>query len=779
MHIPRTVITAVVFASALCVSESVAQQTRAVDGIVRSVADTTPLAGARVRVLESGSQTETNAGGRFVLTSLPVTTIHLVFERIGVLTDTIEVAPDANSIAVFLQPQAVRVSTLVAEGAMLAMPARMRFEVLAQPSTISLDPIDLENAPMLLEPDVGRVAQLLPGTVAKNDYSIGLNVRGGESDQNLIRLDGVSVLNPFHLGGLFSTFDVSAVERVDLITGGFPARYGGRLSSVMDVELRRGSRSRIGIHGAVSPLASRVLADGPIGGTGATFLVGGRRTYADAVAKAFSNNAFAYYFADGYAKLTVPTGRGSISATGYWGRDALDLPWVDSEPGRDAVDFAFSWGNRLAGLTWLQPIGAAVLESHVDISEFSARFGLVPGQFTARNSVHQITARSALAFNLGAANEVQLGAGMEDYRIGYESSNASLSIEVPDGVWVEGERVPYDFGDVVLTDPGLDLEYRPRVWFAYFDDNWRPVSALILRLGMRVERVDGGAQLTSISPRIGAKAFVTRDLALTGSVGRYYQPIRSIRDQEIPITLFDFWIGADELTPVAQSDQVVLGFERWIEDDVSLVVEGYAKTYDDLPLRNHEDDPGVRGDEFLIATGSAWGCDILLRRHRGLIRGWVAYSYARVLREVGSESFPPAHDRRHTLNVVLQTPGPLRSAMSVRWGYGSGLPYTGIVGQWPHREYNAELNIFERPRVEGISTTINGERYPHYSRLDVGFHWEFGLLGGSLQPYVNIVNVLNRKNVFAYIFDYDDVPPTRSGWSQLPILPTVGVEFSW
>jgi hypothetical protein len=779
MYRPRTVITTLAFASVLFASESVAQQIRAVDGVVRSVADTTLLAGVRVRVLEMPSQTDTDGNGRFVLTKLPAATIHLVFERIGVLADTIAVAPGTHSISVFLQPLAVRVSTLVAEGAMLAMPARMRFEVLAQPSTISLDPIDLENAPMLLEPDVGRIAQLLPGTVAKNDYSIGLNVRGGESDQNLIRLDGVSVLNPFHLGGLFSTFDVSAVERVDLITGGFPARYGGRLSSVMDVELRRGSRSRVALHGAVSPLASRVLVDGPIGGTGATFMIGGRRTYADALAKAFAANAFAYYFADGFAKLTVPTGRGSISATGYWGRDALDLPWVDSEPGRDAVDFAFSWGNRLAGLTWLQPIGATVLESHVDISEFSTRFGLVPSQFTARNSVHQVTARSALAFNLAAQNDVQLGAGIEDYRIGYESSNASLSIEVPDGVLVDGERVPYDFGDVVLTDPGLDLEYRPRVWFAYLDDHWRPVSPLILRLGLRVEHVDGGAGLTGISPRVGVKAFVTNDFALTGSVGRYYQPIRSIRDQEIPITLFDFWIGADELTPVARSDQVVLGFEQWFEHDVSLVLEGYAKTFDDLPLRNHEDDPGVRGDEFLIATGSAWGCDLLLRKHRGLIRGWIAYSYARVLREVGSESFPPAHDRRHTVNVVLQAPGPLGSAMSVRWGYGSGLPYTGIVGQWSHQEYNAELHFFERPRPEGISTTINGERYPHYSRLDVGFHWEFAWLGGSWQPYVNIVNVYNRKNVFAYIFDYDDVPPPRSGWSQLPILPTVGVEFSW
>ncbi len=776
MRRPGTVILALAFALALNARESVAQQIRAVDGIVSSVADTTPLAGVRVRALETASQTETNADGRFALANLPMTAIHLVFERIGVMTDTVEVAPGTYSVSVFLQPQAVRVSPLVAQG---AMPARQRFEALAQTSTTSLDPIDLENAPMPLEPDVGRVAQLLPGTVAKNDYSVGINVRGGESDQNLIRLDGITVFNPFHLGGLFSTFDVSSVERVDLITGGFPARYGGRLSSVMDVELRRGSRTQVGLHGAVSPLATRVLVDGPISGTGATFLIGGRRTYADALAEAFWNNPLDYYFADGLAKLTVPVGSGRISATGYWGRDALDLPWVDSEPGRDGVDFAYSWGNRLAGLTWLQPIGAAALESHFDISEFSARFGLVPGQFNALNSVHQVAARTALAFPLAEQNDVQLGAGIEDYRIGYESSNASLSVEVPDGVWVDGQRIPYDFGEVVLSSPGLNLKYRPRIWFAYLDDHWRPVSPLILRLGLRVEHLDGGAGFTGLSPRLGVKAFVTNDLALTGSVGRYHQPIHSIRDQEIPITVFDFWIGADDLTPVARSDQVVLGFERWFGHDVSLGLEAYAKTYDNLPLRNYEDDPRAPGDEFLIATGSAWGFDLLVRRHRGTVRGWIAYSYATVTREVGDESFPPAHDRRHTVNIVLQAPGPLGSAMNVRWGYGSGLPYTGIVGQWVHREYNAELHLFERPREEGVGTTINGERYPHYSRLDVGFRWQFAWLNGLWQPYVNIVNVYNRRNVFAYTFDYGAVPPTRSGWSQLPFFPTVGVEFSW
>lgn len=766
---------------ALCVAPlvpvpTVAQQTRTVEGTVRSAGDQSPLAGVRVLVLETGSRTDTDADGRFTFHRVPAITVRLVFERLGIVSDTITVEPGVRSISVGLHSQPVLVSPLVAEG---ALPARQRFETLAQTSTVSLDPIDITNAPTLLEPDVARVAQLLPGTVAKNDYSVGINVRGGETDQNLIRLDGITVFNPFHLGGLFSTFDASAVERVDLITGGFPAGYGGRLSSVLDVGLRRGDPSNLGVHGAISLLASRLLLDGPVGNTGATFMVGGRRTYADVVASAFADNPIGYYFGDAVAKVTVPVGHGRLAATGYWGRDALDLPWVDPEPGRDGVDLLFSWGNRLAGITWNQPVGAVEFVHHVDVSAFHTRFGLVPHRLDARNTVRQLTASTALAFRVADVNDVRIGVGIEDARITYAYANADLNLELPDGVTVNGHRVPYDFGDAVLANQALDLAYRPRTWFAYLDDQWRPFSGLLLRPGVRVEHVAGGADFTGVSPRVAARAFVTDDIALTGSVGRYYQALHSIRDQEIPINLFDFWIGADETTPVARSDHLVLGVERWFGRDLSVNLEGYVKTFDDIPIRNIEDDPRVRGDEFSIATGDAWGIDLLLRRHRGTVRGWVAYSYVKTTREADGVTFPPAHDRRHTVNVVVEAPGPFGGSLSVHWGYGSGLPYTGIVGEWTHREYNAELDLFELGSEEVVSTAINGDRYPHYSRLDIALRWRIEMLGGLWEPYVNVVNLYNRRNVFAYQFDYASVPPTRSGWTQLPILPTIGVEFQW
>jgi len=117
--------------------------------------------------------------------------------------------------------------------------------------------------------------------------------------------------------------------------------------------------------------------------------------------------------------------------------------------------------------------------------------------------------------------------------------------------------------------------------------------------------------------------------------------------------------------------------------------------------------------------------------------------------------------------------------MSVRFGYGSPLPYTGIVGQWLHRNYNAELHTFDYSERESVSTELNGERFPPYARLDIGFRWTTYTLGGELRPFFNIVNVFNRSNVWVYAFDFDRSPATRSGISQLPFFPTIGVEFTF
>jgi hypothetical protein len=732
------------------------QQLRDLRGTVRSAADSTPLSGVRVTLVTSPPRspaltTITAQDGGFQLRRIPTTGVRLALNRPDIAPDTLPIPDRVDTVTMFVRVVALTLQPVVVTGQETPL-ARARFESEAQPSIVALQPAEIQRTPGLLEPDVVRVVQLLPGTVAKNDYSIGYNVRGGESDQNLIQLDGIPIFNPSHLGGLFSTFDADAVSGTDFYTGGFPAEYPGRLSSVLDVDLRSGDPSRVDVSGAVSLLSSKVLVEGPVGP--ASWLVSARRTYLDAVVSAFTSDVLPYYFTDLLSKVTLPYGRrGSVSVTGYWGRDDLNLELVKASATRDAINLAFNWGNALVGVNWRQPLGArALLETRAGVSRFSTTLALLPSLAHFTNDANLVTAQTVLLPAPGATHDLQVGAGVEGYTMHYAVESDALETSL------------------------FRARYAPTVWSLFADDRWRAADWLLLRPGVRLERVTGAAK-TVASPRVSFRIFLSKNDAIQGSVGRYHQAIHSIWDQELPIAIYEFWIGADRYVPIGRADHVVLGYERWLARDLQLTVEGYRKTFANLVRPNPADDLRKVGDEFLTVDGNAWGVDVLLRKHSGPVNGWIAYSFTKDQRHSQGETYPPAHDRRHTLNIVAFLPGPLGSDLGVRLGYGSPLPYTGFVGEWDHRFYDAGDNRFSEYHTEPISATINGARYPPYARLDASFHWRFEKWGGEWEPYLQIANVWNRKNVFLYFFDYGESPPTRTGVSQIPFLPTFGVEF--
>ena len=737
------------------VAQPLAGQSRDIVGTVRAEEDDSALEGVSVQVSGFAGTAVTDANGFFAVGGLPGGEFSLVFSRLGLATDTLLVPIGTDSVEVFLETSAVELPGILVETSAAAR-ARARFEQSAQASAVTVDARDILRTPTFLEADVIRMIQLLPGTVAINDYTVGYHARGGEADQNLIQLDGVTIFNPSHLGGLFSTFDAQAVGDIEYLTGGFPSHYSGRLSSVLDVRARPGS-TEFGVMGQISLLSSKVLVEGSLPFGNSTFLVAGRRTYADQVIKWFTSSELPYYFGDGVAKLAfqLPTG-GTLTATGYIGRDVLDWTFGESGPDVEGVSLRVDWGNRLLGLNYDDRIFGKPLELGASVTEFSTTVGLFPDFARVDNDARLLTGKAALSLSPGRSHDVRVGGGIEDYRMRYDARSEALSASF------------------------LDLRYRPRVWSAFIDDQWRPNAWLMIRPGLRMEAVGGGADIVTYSPRVAIKAFVAEDFALTGSTGRYYQPIHSLRDHSSPWSFVDFWIGADSVTPVGRSEHLVLGFEQWFAPDLSLTVEGYRKTFDDILNNNVADDLSVRGDEFVTMTGHAYGLDVLLRKYSGDWNGWISYSFGQAMRQDPTQEFAPAHDRRHFLNLVVNGSGPLGSEMSVRWGYGSPLPYTEIVGQWEHRTYRVAANGFRDFEREPIADLqLNGRRYPHYSRLDVSFRWEKGLWGGVARPFLQFVNLYNRDNVFFYNFDFTEIPGTRETVPQLPFLPSFGVEFEF
>ena len=730
-----------------------AQDTRDIVGYVRTVEDSTVLPGVSVEVLGLPNVVSTDTAGFFALRGLPARDHQLVFRRMGVTPDTLLVALGTDSIDVYLVSLAVQLAPVITTA---EMPSRQRFEESAQASAVTIDAPTIQEMPAFIEADVIRTIQLLPGTIAINDYAVGYHARGGEADQNLIQLDGVTIFNPSHLGGLFSTFDAATVGEIDYLTGGFPAHYPGRLSSVLDVRTRPGS-TEWGVSGQISLLSTKLLLEGPLPGRNSSFLVAARRTYADKVIQWFTSNVLPYYFSDAIAKVSfmLPTG-GGLSVTGYIGKDVLRWEFAQADPEVEPLALNVDWGNRLLGLTYDELVFGKPFQFNASVTEFSTTVGFVPNIVQIDNDVRLLSANAQFWLTPGTKHDVRVGGGIEDY------------------------RMLYNFRSDALSTVYLDQTYRPRVWSAFVDDRWRPNRRLILRPGVRVEAIQGGADVTTVAPRLDAKVFLTDNFALTGSAGRYYQPIHSLRDHNSPWSFLDFWIGADSVTPVGRADHFVLGFERWFNPTLSLSVQGYHKTFTNILNYNIADDNKVQGDEFVIMDGYSWGVDVLLRKYVGNWNGWVSYSLGKSNRRDPVQEFAPAHDRRHLLNLIVNGPGPFGSRMSVRWGYGSPMPYTDILGEWSHREYVVGANGFNDSEDEPIADPrLNQVRYPHYSRLDISFRWEARAWGGILRPFIQFVNLYNRENIFIYIFDFTTSPGTRQGITQLPLIPSFGVEFEF
>jgi len=699
--------------------------------------------------------------------------------------DTSFIMHGGDTLAVTLRLRMIAQS-LAAVRTVAKSPERTRFEEQATPSVVSISGAEVRRVPAIGETDVLRSVALLPGVVARNDFSAGFNVRGGEADQNLVLLDGIPIYNPFHLGGLFGTFIDKAVSGVDVITGAFPSRYGGRLSSVLDVKSLE--ETRRGAHGTaeVSLLSSSLFGGGTVGQGRLSWNVAARRTYADKVVEWIrGSNDFPYHFQDAQlrARLLLPNG-GSLGLTAYTGKDLLyhqdEGTQVLNDPGGpvnitddDDETITFDWGNRIVGLTLDQPLGArTTLAQRLAYSRFGTHFELPSESVFLAQSVSEVQLAGSITH---ALERHTLTAGYEaaSYRTSYREQIAITSYTSDDA----------GFPDPLATDGDTTMRQRPAMAGLFAEDLWKPNDRWIVRAGLRGEYVSG-AKWLGVSPRVSAKYFLTPRLAITAGGGRYSQWMRAMRNEDLPLRVFDLWMASDKSIPVSTSTQVSLGAERWVSDTRFFRVEGYHKTYDRLAEPASTIDPRIRPTLLRYYDGQSYGVDVYLRQlERNGVSGWVAYSYGVTSRERDGTSYWPAHDRRHNANVVA-TYAPIRSrwALGSHLGVATGTPYTGWAGLMNRYRYDPIRNVWGPPSSDGtedVRGPRNGERFPFYWRLDLSAERRFHVGGATVKPYLNIVNAFNRKNVFLYTIDTATDPPLIKGASQLPFLPSLGVRMEW
>lgn len=750
-----------------------------------------PVSGALVRLFPMGSDRPVRAAesddlGHFHLEHLEPGQYRVEVERLGfeVAVREVEVPSGARIVADFtLITAAVELEGISIEAERSR--ERARFEEAAGVTVQELAGREIKSIPGLAEADPLRAVEVLPGVVTTSDFSSSFNVRGGSADQNLILLDGLPVFNPTHLGGIFSIFNGDMIERAELSSGGFPARYGGRVSSVLDIQTDAGDGEFQG-DGGISWLATRLAMGGgfsegikeTLGLRNAQWRVSGRRSYFDQLLKpAFD---FPYHLTDLQGILQGWTEGGNrISLTGYSGRDVLKLTSLDPEDFPLRIDW--DWGNDLAGLRFTHPrADGGWWEFRTGYSRFDSGLSFPDFDDTEfRSGIEDAMVEADLELRPTPYLTLTTGTGLNHMKEDNLVSTGGT-------VFFEGQG------------EGTGL-------FGYLQAEWKPSPDWLLEGGVRGDRWSphAGDELLVFSPRVSAKRFFAgTQWAVKGSAGRYTQFLHSIRDEELPLGL-DTWILTGEKAPHVISDQLQFGVEGYPREGWFASLEGYYRVFDGVVTLNYADNPNEEGDDYLPGTGLSYGADFFLRKSMGPTTGWLSVSWLKVTRsfpdfQSGLEAspeitYPPVFDRRLDVDLVLQTEIRPGWEAGLRWNFGTGLPYTQPLGSYaylsprtlPGAGLEWEMSDPEEEGEDGeglVGVLLQGRnqaRYPTRHRLDVSLRWIREKSWGRMVPYLSILNVYNRKNVLFYFFEYDKSPPVRNGISMFPFLPTIGMEVSF
>lgn len=727
-----------------------------ITGQVKDAVSGEGLVGCNVYLEGTDFGTDALNGGYYQIEYVSRGTYTLVFSMIGYKEIKRKVTLDTEASEVVENASLTREDIVMPEVTVTAR--RIEFEREVTSSSFRVDRDLLIHAPSFGERDIFRTLMTFPGVTFTSDFSAALYVRGGSPDQNLVLLDNMVLYNPFHLGGFFSTFMLDAVDNVEFLTGGFPARYGNRLSAVLDVESVDPGK----LSGYLS--ASMLATEGGIWGKLGKFggLVTARRTYFDKVIPLFGIE-FPYYFTDIQAVGSWhPTERTRIEATGFYSKDNLDLSGED-------IPIELGWENNLGTCRIVQDFG----------EPWTGKLALGWSRYVANMSF------SDLLDELNEINDISL--------------RASVS-RTTEGSTLEfgGEASYLNFIYKVNAEPFAEynIEGIPLQGAFYASWRWKPLPVFLFQAGARFslyyafypDTLKDSATGTVISVdslvrldpepevRLSAKYFLTADDAVNLSLGNYFQNLAMILPQggRFPT---NFWIPTFGHYEPQQCIHVIAGYEHLFKDGSRIRVEPYYKHYPYLLAFNEMDLDIADIDESIFSAGAgrSYGADFSVEKLTGKLSGWVSYSlgFSRFITD--TLEFYTSFDRRHSLNIVASYDLGKNWRVNANWTFATGMPYAGTLGRvrvW----YWDPIYQQWRYNWQTIDADRNSLRFPPYHRLDLGGSKTWQFRWGTLAARADIINVYNQKNVLLYYYDMEEEPPVRREVSMIPIFPSVGIE---
>ena len=791
-----------------------AQEKHTISGYITDINNGESIVGANIYCKDLGVGVTSNTYGFYSLT-LPEGLYNISYSFIGYKTEKKDFQLKTSIIhdvefelsSVNIQEVVVRADKSIVEK--------------TQTSMIEVPIEQIKTIPAFLgEVDVIKAIQLLPG-VQSSEGSSGFYVRGGGPDQNLILLDGVPVYNASHIGGLFSVFNADAIKTVRLTKGGFPARFGGRLSSVLQIDMKEGNMKEFRGDATIGLISSKLTLEGPIVKDKTSFIVAGRRTYADLFVKPFmpESTDLTLYFYDLNAKINHRISKNDrLYLSAYMGNDEFGVNYDPSQEEKSTgeedgtLDFGLGYGNITSTLRW-NHLFSDKLFSNTTLTysrySFNTDFGLTATQSTNIGSEN-------LNINFGYLAGIEdLGSKIDFEYIPNPNHDIKFGTSYTYHHFFPGETnlnfsIDYPVLDTINSDVTLDTvinfsgNTNVHEMFFYLEDDMKITDRLQANVGLHIgyyslanntsttnigliEKLNDKSNF-SFQPRVSARYLLTEDWSAKVSYAKMQQNIHLLSNSSVGFPS-DIWVPAIDSVPSQTSEQWAANITtQFYNGQFELSLEGYYKTMKDLiaykaGYSNLESTEAWQNAVETGGDGESYGAELFLQKKKGKTTGWLGYTLSWTNRRFDNinfgDWFPYKYDRRHDFSLVLSHKFNEKWDIGATWVYGTGnaltFPQGVYLGIPQNNAWDDQVSV---ELVESYGSR-NSTRLPSYHRLDFAVNkhskkrnfestWTFGAY-----------NIYNRKNPWFAYLSYVNNERVANQVSLFPIIPSISYRIQF
>jgi hypothetical protein len=752
------------------------QQNYTISGYIRSNETGEALFGATVFVKELYKGTAANAYGFYSIT-LPEGKHSVQYSYLGNISKTENIELSGNiSKNIELQQAAIEIAEVV----IVSEASNKNIKAPAM-SVVKISPEDVVSVPVIFgEQDILKTISLMPGVKSAGEGNSGFYVRGGSADQNLIILDEAPVYSSAHLLGFFSVFNSDAVKDMEFYKGNAPANYGGRLSSVLDIQMKEGNSKTVAASGGIGLIASRLTIEAPIVKDRGSFIISGRRTYADIFLPLWKDPAAKstkLYFYDFNAKANFKINdKNRIFLSGYFGRDVFKIS--------DLV--GFNWGNKTATLRWNHIFGNKLfLNSSLIYSDYNYGIGYNVGELLEVTSgIRDFNLKEDFQYFINPKNTIKFGFNTIDHtfrpgELKSENEDFTSSIVIDKKHAVESAVYishKFEISDRLIIDYGLRYSncavIGPDTVYTY-NENDEITSSISYNKGDIIQNYG------NFEPRMTLNYIVNEKMSVKMSFARNTQYLHLLSNSTVALPT-DVWISSSKIVKPQIADQIALGFFKNFKDNMfETSVEVYYKNFQNqidyqnganIILNEHVE------SQLVYGKGRAYGTELFIKKRTGDLTGWIGYTLSRTERSINEIDdgawYPVKHDRTHDVSIVLMYDFNDKLKLSANWVYNTGNAVT-----FPEGKY-----IIDGVTVPAY-TNRNGYRMPDYHRLDLGVtltnkkrekfesSWNF-----------SVYNTYARKNAYSISFRENENDPSKTEAVQqslFRIVPSITYNFNF